>query len=303
MGKVMAAALMAAAAAWMPGLAQAQEPGRHHGWHGGDQDAPSDGSGAPVAPTFRAQPASRPNKEARSPGGEEGRNAAMQARRWDGGRPGRDPDVQAIRAPAAQTGQATRGDRASGWARRDGDRVTDRAGFGSDGDRRPGTSSTFRNGGSDWHGGGRTDGRRAHRDRDGDRFGNESYRNQVMRAGQDYRDGRRDRYRFDDRLSWSRDWRRDGRYDWNRYRLTNRYAFALPRYRAPFGWNYGYRRYSVGTRLSGLLFDQSYWIDDPFDYRLPDAYGPYRWVRYYGDALLVDIGSGQVVDVVYDIFD
>ena len=30
--------------------------------------------------------------------------------------------------------------------------------------------------------------------------------------------------------------------------------------------------------------------------------GPYRWVRYYDDALLVDIYSGEVVDVIYDFF-
>ena len=54
--------------------------------------------------------------------------------------------------------------------------------------------------------------------------------------------------------------------------------------------------------LDQLLFSQSYWIDDPYDYRLPEAYGEYRWVRYYNDALLVDIYSGEVVDVVYDIF-
>jgi hypothetical protein len=35
---------------------------------------------------------------------------------------------------------------------------------------------------------------------------------------------------------------------------------------------------------------------------LPPAYGPYRWVRYYNDALLVDIYTGRVVDTVYDIF-
>ncbi|MEG8047084.1 RcnB family protein [Sphingomonas aerolata] len=35
---------------------------------------------------------------------------------------------------------------------------------------------------------------------------------------------------------------------------------------------------------------------------MPEAYGPYRWVRYYNDALLVDLDSGRVVDTVYDIF-
>ena len=71
---------------------------------------------------------------------------------------------------------------------------------------------------------------------------------------------------------------------------------------SPRGYNYGYRRFSIGVTLGSLLFSQNYWIDDPFFYRLPPAYGPYRWVRYYNDALLVDIYTGEVVDVEYDIF-
>src|SRR5205085_4085380 len=45
---------------------------------------------------------------------------------------------------------------------------------------------------------------------------------------------------------WSNDWRRDRRYDWNGYRQYNREAFRLPRYYAPGGWGYGYRRFGVG---------------------------------------------------------
>ena len=50
------------------------------------------------------------------------------------------------------------------------------------------------------------------------------------------------------------------------------------------------------------MFAQNYWISDPYYYDLPPAYGPYRWVRYYNDALLVDVYTGQVVDSVYNIF-
>ena len=111
------------------------------------------------------------------------------------------------------------------------------------------------------------------------------------------------RGRIDNRNgAWNRGWRNDSRYDWNRYRQVNRGAYRLPRYYAPSGWGYGYRRFSVGVSLSSILFNRNYWIDDPFNYRLPEAYGPYRWVRYYNDALLVDIRSGQVVDSVYGIF-
>ena len=70
----------------------------------------------------------------------------------------------------------------------------------------------------------------------------------------------------------------------------------------PMAGSYGYRRFSIGVVLTSALFGQNYWIDDPYDYRLPEAYGPYRWVRYYNDALLIDLRSGVVVDTVYDIF-
>lgn len=101
---------------------------------------------------------------------------------------------------------------------------------------------------------------------------------------------------------WDRGWRRDDRYDWGRYRQQNRGLYRLPRYYAPSGWSYGYRRFGVGVRLNSFLFGSNYWINDPFYYRLPEVWGPYRWVRYYNDALLVDVRSGQVVDVEYDIF-
>lgn len=130
--------------------------------------------------------------------------------------------------------------------------------------------------------------------------------NQPRRDGRF--DGRTDRQRFgwDDRFdgrdSWNRDWRNDRRYDWNGYRATNRGAYRLPRYYAPSGWSYGYRRFGIGATLSSLLWAQNYWIEDPFTYRLPQVWGPYRWVRYYDDAMLVDVRTGRVVDVVYDIF-
>ncbi|MDE0878784.1 MAG: RcnB family protein [Sphingomonas bacterium] len=132
-------------------------------------------------------------------------------------------------------------------------------------------------------------------------------------AVQRYRDARQPQMRgyaqgygqrYDNRRSgqWSRDWRNDNRYDWNRYRGVNRSTYRLPRYYAPSGWGYGYRRFSIGVTLSSFLWDQNYWIDDPYAYRLPPAYGPYRWVRYFNDALLIDIRTGVVVDNVYGIF-
>jgi hypothetical protein len=101
---------------------------------------------------------------------------------------------------------------------------------------------------------------------------------------------------------WNGGWRQDRRYNWAGYRNANRNAFRLPRYYAPGGWNYGYRRFGIGTRIAASLFASSYWIADPWAYRLPPAYGPYRWVRYYGDALLIDTRTGYTMDVIHDIF-
>lgn len=109
--------------------------------------------------------------------------------------------------------------------------------------------------------------------------------------------GRRDHDR-----RWNNDWRRDGRYDWQRHRSFNRGIYRLPTYRAPRGWHYGYRSFSVGLYLNNVLFAPTYWISDPWAYRLPPVYGPLRWVRYYDDALLVDVRNGYVVDVIHRFF-
>jgi len=103
-----------------------------------------------------------------------------------------------------------------------------------------------------------------------------------------------------DHHRWSGDWRRDNRYDWRTYR--NRYSslFRLGRYYDPYGWNY--RRFSIGFTLGSSYYGSNNWLNDPWQYRLPPAYGPYRWVRYYDDALLVNIYTGQVVDVIYSFF-
>jgi Ni/Co efflux regulator RcnB len=108
--------------------------------------------------------------------------------------------------------------------------------------------------------------------------------------------------RRDDRREWSRDWRNDRRYGWQDYRNGNRSIFRVPRYVAPRGYGYNYRRWSPGFRIDPWFYSPSYWINDPWDYRLPPAYGDYRWVRYYDDVYLIDIRTGLVVDVIYSFF-
>ena len=100
--------------------------------------------------------------------------------------------------------------------------------------------------------------------------------------------------------SWRREWRQDRRYDWRRHRDRDRSRFRVAIYIDPFGWNY--RRWNLGWNLHRYHYSSRYWIDDPWEYRLPPAYGPYRWVRYYDDALLVDLRSGRVVDVIHGFF-
>lgn len=115
----------------------------------------------------------------------------------------------------------------------------------------------------------------------------------------------RDRNWRDDRRGdhrrWDRRWRDNDRYDWQRWRNYNRSAFRIGRYYSPYR-GYSYRRLNVGIYLDSLFYRNNYWISDPWRYRLPEVYGPYRWVRYYDDVLLVDTYSGEVVDVIYNFF-
>jgi hypothetical protein len=125
--------------------------------------------------------------------------------------------------------------------------------------------------------------------RDGRHYGNRDNRDYSYNGGnKDFR--------------WNRDWRRDSRYDWKSYRFSNRNFYRQSRYYDPFGSRYGYQRFGIGIRIGSGYYDDRYWISDPFAYRLPYADGPYRWVRYYDDVLLIDVRNGAVVDVIYDFF-
>jgi Ni/Co efflux regulator RcnB len=99
--------------------------------------------------------------------------------------------------------------------------------------------------------------------------------------------------------NWNRDWRNDRRYDWRRYRDSHRSIFHIGIYYDPFG--YGYRPFDIGYQLYPSYFSQQYWID-PAQYGLPYPPPGTQWVRYWNDALLVDMYTGQVVDVVRGFF-
>ena len=192
---------------------------------------------------------------------------------------------------------------------------------GTDHDRRAGDRWLGRDGrrdGAGWSGRtGREDGRWQGRDgrRDGTGWTGPTGRNDVRWQG---RDGRRDGTgwtgRNDGRWqgrdgwtgrptqsgAWRPDWRRDPRYDWQRYRDRNRSNFRVGIYLDPFGW--GYRPVNIGWQLQPNYYAQQYWLGDPSYYSLPVVGWPYQWVRYYDDALLVDVRDGRVVDVINEFF-
>jgi Ni/Co efflux regulator RcnB len=129
---------------------------------------------------------------------------------------------------------------------------------------------------------------------------NRERQGQVVARRDGDRDGRYQPRHSDTNRQWSNHWRNDRNYDWRHYRDRNRSVYRLGNYYDPY--RYGYRRFSIGFSLFPSYYQSSYWLNDPWMYRLPPAYGPYRWVRYYDDALLVDIYTGQVIDVVHSFF-
>jgi hypothetical protein len=113
--------------------------------------------------------------------------------------------------------------------------------------------------------------------------------NQAWRRGNDR----------DSRVQWNRDWRNDGRYDWRERRYYDRSRFHLGLYIDPFGW--GYQPYSIGYELRPNYYQQNYWID-PSLYGLPFPPPGAQWIRYWNDAVLVDMYSGRVIDSIPGFF-
>jgi Ni/Co efflux regulator RcnB len=86
--------------------------------------------------------------------------------------------------------------------------------------------------------------------------------------------------------------------------------------RPGFGWNghryragffryptgYAYRRWGVGQVLPLLFLSSTYYFTNYAVLGLdPPPYG-YQWVRYGPDVLLVNIRTGQIMDVEYGVF-
>ena len=222
-------------------------------------------------------------------GGAEATNWPNQ-RRIDAGQDRRPGGMRAYEGTRYQNSQNNNAPSAASTGRQP-DRGGANAGRWNNGERRP--DGQWRGDDRRWNDNGR------HYDNRGN-----NWRDNNGRGG-DWNRGRHlnDRERWTDYRRWdNQGWRRDRRYDWQNYRSYHRDLYRLPRYYAPYGWNYGYSRFSIGIFLNSLLYANDYWIDDPYYYRLPPAYGYLRWIRYYDDALLVDIRDGYVVDVIHNFF-
>ncbi|MFC4292994.1 RcnB family protein [Sphingorhabdus arenilitoris] len=101
--------------------------------------------------------------------------------------------------------------------------------------------------------------------------------------------------------SWNHSWRNDRRYDWYGHRNQYRSHYQIGRYYAPYR-GHRYSRFNIGFQIGTPYYSSRYWLSDPYSYRLPPAYGNYRWVRYYDDVLLIDVRNGYVADVIHDFF-
>lgn len=213
---------------------------------------------------------------------------------------------QQVRSAPAEAQVAQRGEgRRGGWRRGDGDgyRGGRRGDRGDVNGQSAPTASGYQRG---WQGPAGTENseiaRRYNRraQENAIRYGTRDQRRDAIR---DYRNDRREARRDwrGDRRDWNRGWRSDRRYAWQDWRYRNRDLFRLGRYYSPYP-RYGYRRFSIGLFLDPLFFGQRYWIGDPYYYRLPPAPPGTQWVRYYDDVLLVDIYSGEVLDVIHDFF-
>lgn len=89
--------------------------------------------------------------------------------------------------------------------------------------------------------------------------------------------------------AWSR-----GHWGWNgqRYRAG---GFTYPS-------GYGYQRWSIGQMLPLLFLSSAYYFTDYAALGIEAPPWGYQWVRYGPDLVLVNVRTGQIMDVEYGVF-
>ena len=115
-------------------------------------------------------------------------------------------------------------------------------------------------------------------------------RREIRDDRRELREDRRD-YREDRNRRW-------GDNDWHDWRNRNRSVYSRGNWRAPFRY-YAFR---PGVRIAPTYYGSSYWLADPWRYRLPPAGYGQRWVRHYDDLLLVDTRRGVVLRVINNFY-
>ena len=95
------------------------------------------------------------------------------------------------------------------------------------------------------------------------------------------------RHRSFDIHPWQRNFHAQQRHRWQPYQR-------------PQGWYF--RRWVFGMVLPTFFWTRQYWIENYWEFGLPDPPYGFVWVRYGDDALLVNVRSGYILQTVYDLF-
>jgi Ni/Co efflux regulator RcnB len=74
----------------------------------------------------------------------------------------------------------------------------------------------------------------------------------------------------------------------------------LGQFRYPPG--FAYRRWIVGQSLPQLLFGSAYYFTDHALLGLDSPPYGYQWVRFGPDVMLVNIRTGEILDVIHNAF-
>lgn len=193
-----------------------------------------------------------------------------------------------------------RGGGGGGGGKHDGDRG-DRGGGGGRHDGRGDVGMPGRGGGGVDRGG------RDRNDRQFDRDQNRGNPNWNRNDNRNQNWNRNDRNQNWNRNNnrnpnWNRNQQRPRNFDRRAYQ-RNVYAqhrFRGGFYRKPPGWYY--RRWSYGQILPFAFFASNYWLNDYYAYDLPIPPYGYEWVRYGDDAILVDVRTGMILQVMYGVF-
>jgi len=315
MRNIRTALLAAAVIAVMPAAAYADDQNPRHdhsGDRGGDRGArpaPPQAPHAPAAvpmplqagdhgngprgnpggqPAFQAAPPqqqqNRGNWQANQGRGDRGQGNGWQSNGWQGNRDThvRPPPPQAINPVQAgqDRGQWRGNDNRNYNGQNDGRRNDDRRGDNNRGQWNNGQPNS-----GQWNNGDHRQSGNGYRPSGNNWNGNSHQWNGNNRGNNHGWDSNR--------------WRNDNRYNWQGWRNSHRDLFR-GHYYAPRG--YHYRSVYAGFFLEPLFYGSSYWLADPYEYRLPPVEWPLRWVRYYNDAVLVDTTSGEVVDSIPNFF-